>query len=150
VVQALLVREGKLIEGSCVYELGIYGVFVGPASGSRRRAGPLLNQAIGHNLRTKLSSSNEGGVAAGFAVLSSPLLVGDLQTARLDLLPPPSEEEGGGGKKGRCVWCGPALQAALIGSTALILGAALLVGASRGTKGAASFRRDSGRGLAGL
>jgi hypothetical protein len=78
-------------------------------------------------------------VAAGFAVLSSPLLVGDVAGARLDLLPPPSEEEGGK-KKGKCTWCGPALQAALVGS-GLILVVALCVGASRGGGG---FRRDSG------
>lgn len=46
-------------------------MFVG--NGSR----VVLNEAVGHLLRTKLSSSNEGGVAAGFAVLSSPLLVGE-------------------------------------------------------------------------
>lgn len=34
-----------------------------------------MNESVGHLLRTKLASSNEGGVAAGFAVLSSPLLL---------------------------------------------------------------------------
>lgn len=34
----------------------------------------LLNEEVGHLVRTKTSSSNEGGVAAGFAVLDSPLL----------------------------------------------------------------------------
>jgi hypothetical protein len=33
-----------------------------------------LNEEVGHLVRTKTSSSNEGGVAAGFAVLDSPLL----------------------------------------------------------------------------
>jgi hypothetical protein len=35
----------------------------------------LLNTEAGHLVRTKSSSSNEGGVAAGFAVLDSPYLV---------------------------------------------------------------------------
>ena len=33
----------------------------------------LLNRAVGHLVRTKLHGVDEGGVAAGFAVLSSPL-----------------------------------------------------------------------------
>ena len=63
-------REGRLLRGHCVYELGVYGVFVGGSNGV------ILNEPVGHLLRTKLSSSNEGGVAAGFAVLSSPYLIG--------------------------------------------------------------------------
>jgi len=35
----------------------------------------LCNEEVGHLVRTKTSSSNEGGVAAGYAVLDSPLLV---------------------------------------------------------------------------
>jgi hypothetical protein len=34
----------------------------------------VINEEVGHLVRTKTSSSNEGGVAAGFAVLDSPLL----------------------------------------------------------------------------
>lgn len=34
----------------------------------------VVNEEVGHLVRTKTSSSNEGGVAAGFAVLDSPLL----------------------------------------------------------------------------
>ena len=34
----------------------------------------LVNEEVGHLVRTKTSSSNEGGVAAGYAVLDSPLL----------------------------------------------------------------------------
>jgi glutathione synthase len=34
----------------------------------------LLNESAGHLVRTKFESSNEGGVAAGFAVLDSPYL----------------------------------------------------------------------------
>lgn len=35
----------------------------------------LSNEEVGHLVRTKTSSSNEGGVATGYAVLDSPLLV---------------------------------------------------------------------------
>lgn len=35
----------------------------------------ILNQAGGHLLRTKATTTLEGGVAAGFAVIDSPLLV---------------------------------------------------------------------------
>jgi len=34
-----------------------------------------MNKHGGHLLRTKAASSDEGGVAAGYAVLDSPLLV---------------------------------------------------------------------------
>jgi glutathione synthase len=36
----------------------------------------LLNAEVGHLVRTKTIDSNEGGVAAGFAVLDSPQLQG--------------------------------------------------------------------------
>ena len=42
------------------------------AGGSR-----VLNEPAGHLLRAKLGCTDEGGVAAGFACLSSPLLVDD-------------------------------------------------------------------------
>jgi hypothetical protein len=56
-MQALLLRDNKLIEGSCVYELGIYGVYLSSPHGPSKS--PLLNVATGHNLRTKLATSNE-------------------------------------------------------------------------------------------
>ncbi|RUS19112.1 hypothetical protein BC937DRAFT_87984 [Endogone sp. FLAS-F59071] len=64
-----MVREGQLIDAQVVSELGIFGIFLG--------SGPtvLLNETGGHLLRTKSHESNEGGVAAGFAVIDSPLLV---------------------------------------------------------------------------
>jgi hypothetical protein len=49
----------------------------------------VLNEEVGHLVRTKTSSSNEGGVAAGFAVLDSPLLA----TPGEGLLPPQLELE---------------------------------------------------------
>ena len=65
------VRDGQVLQGAAVFELGVYGVFLGDGECQR----VLLNESVGHLLRTKLATSQEGGVAAGFAVLSSPLLV---------------------------------------------------------------------------
>jgi len=64
----LLMREGVLDGGGCTCELGVYGAIL--ADQSR----VLLNQCAGHLLRVKLDNVNEGGVCAGFAVLSSPIL----------------------------------------------------------------------------
>lgn len=58
----------------------------------------LLNEEVGHLVRTKTSSSNEGGVAAGFAVLDSPLLA----QPGSGLLPP--QLEGRGAEDGTAVW----------------------------------------------
>ncbi|GLC35901.1 hypothetical protein PLESTF_001238000 [Pleodorina starrii] len=67
--RSVLVRNGQWSQGETLSELGIYGTFV------RHGDAVLLNQQSGHLVRTKTSSSNEGGVAAGFAVLDSPYLV---------------------------------------------------------------------------
>lgn len=40
-----------------MYELGIYGVYLSSPHGPSKS--PLLNVATGHNLRTKLATSNE-------------------------------------------------------------------------------------------
>lgn len=34
-----------------------------------------MNRQVGHMLRTKIATSNEGGVAAGFGALDSPYLI---------------------------------------------------------------------------
>ena len=60
-----MVRNGAVSELPVVSELGIYGAWV--SDGDK----VLVNEAAGHLLRTKSSSSDEGGVAAGFAVLDS-------------------------------------------------------------------------------
>jgi len=62
----VFVRNGAVKQsmGSC--ELGVYGVFLGDGV-----APPLLNLPAGTLLRTKLEGSDEGGVAAGFAVIDS-------------------------------------------------------------------------------
>ena len=63
-----LMREGDLDGGGCTCELGVYGV--GLTDGTRE----LANECAGHLLRVKLDGVDEGGVCAGFAVLSSPAL----------------------------------------------------------------------------
>eukprot|EP01024_Parvocaulis_polyphysoides_P041719 TRINITY_DN38292_c0_g1_i1.p1 TRINITY_DN38292_c0_g1~~TRINITY_DN38292_c0_g1_i1.p1 ORF type:complete len:387 (-),score=71.04 TRINITY_DN38292_c0_g1_i1:30-1058(-) len=67
---AILVRRGEWMETDALSELGIYGTFV-----RKGEDDILLNSTAGHLIRTKASTSNEGGVAAGFAVLDSPMLV---------------------------------------------------------------------------
>lgn len=37
----------------------------------------LINEQVGHMMRTKLTSCNEGGVHAGDGVLDSPFLIDD-------------------------------------------------------------------------
>lgn len=51
-----------------ISELGIYGVIIGD------RNNILVNKEVGHVLRTKVSSENEGGIIAGVGVLDSPYL----------------------------------------------------------------------------
>lgn len=51
-----------------VSELGIYGVIIGDAESI------LENKQVGHMLRTKIATANEGGVAAGWGALDSPYL----------------------------------------------------------------------------
>ncbi|KAJ9512241.1 hypothetical protein QJQ45_012796 [Haematococcus lacustris] len=67
--RSVLVRAGQWAEADTLSELGVYGVFL------RRGDQVLLNAEAGHLVRTKRADSNEGGVAAGFAVLDSPRLV---------------------------------------------------------------------------
>ena len=66
---ALFLRAGRLSAAPALGELGIYSVYLAA------RGCVVANAGVGHLLRTKVASSNEGGVAAGFAVLDSPLLV---------------------------------------------------------------------------
>ena len=74
--RATLVRDGAPVEGDCVCELGVYGTILArPADGGGAPV-ELHNEVVGHLLRQKLLGVDEGGVAAGFAVLSSPALVG--------------------------------------------------------------------------
>ncbi|XP_018579703.1 glutathione synthetase isoform X2 [Anoplophora glabripennis] len=52
-----------------VSELGIFGVIIGDSEKI------LVNKQVGHMLRTKVSTANEGGVAAGLGALDSPYLI---------------------------------------------------------------------------
>ncbi|WVZ90457.1 hypothetical protein U9M48_036758 [Paspalum notatum var. saurae] len=62
---AYLVRGGICHEGLVISELGIYGAYL------RNKDKVVINDQCGYLMRTKVSSSDEGGVAAGFAVLDS-------------------------------------------------------------------------------
>ena len=68
VLKSTLVRKGQAAAEDTLSELGIYGTYVRVGKEVR------LNECVGHLLRTKTAASDEGGVAAGFAVLDSPYL----------------------------------------------------------------------------
>lgn len=65
----VIIRAGKVSEMDVVSEFGVYGVHV-RASGQ-----DLINGMGGTLLRSKSASQDDGGVAAGVAVLDSPRLV---------------------------------------------------------------------------
>ncbi|KNA18689.1 hypothetical protein SOVF_068250 [Spinacia oleracea] len=65
VFPSLLVREGICHKDHAISELGIYGAYL------RNKEKIIMNEQCGYLMRTKVSSSDEGGVAAGFAVLDS-------------------------------------------------------------------------------
>lgn len=65
---ALFLRNGQAIETTATTELGVYGVCV--TNGKDM----VTSRAVGHLLRSKMASSKETGVAAGFGVLDSPVL----------------------------------------------------------------------------
>jgi glutathione synthetase len=67
--RAVMVRGGAVDSIGALSELGVFGVFL------RRGDEVLLNAGAGHLVRTKAATSDEGGVAAGYAVLDSPVLV---------------------------------------------------------------------------
>lgn len=60
-----LLRDGIYHKDHAISELGIYGAYL------RNKERLIMNEQCGYLMRTKVSSSNEGGVAAGFAVLDS-------------------------------------------------------------------------------
>ena len=68
---AVLVRGGAPVTlPSCVTELGVYSGYVGVGGGA-----PVYDAVLGTLLRTKPAESDEGGVAAGYAVVDSLMLV---------------------------------------------------------------------------
>lgn len=74
-----MVRAGtaEAQEAEIISELGCFGVTLFRSSGEHNGADILQNIGGGHLLRTKGSTDDEGGVAVGFSVIDSPLLVGD-------------------------------------------------------------------------
>ncbi|KAF9129175.1 hypothetical protein BGW39_004405 [Mortierella sp. 14UC] len=69
ITKNVLLRKGELQRADVVSELGVYGIYLHDGHKVIR------NDNGGHLLRTKGVESNEGGVAAGFAVIDSVLLV---------------------------------------------------------------------------
>ncbi|KAJ8407979.1 hypothetical protein AAFF_G00262070 [Aldrovandia affinis] len=65
----LLRRGCPLKLSTCLSELGIFGTYV------RQGTDMLLNECVGHLLRTKSAEHSDGGVAAGAAVIDNPLVV---------------------------------------------------------------------------
>lgn len=65
VTPSFLVINGILREEPAISELGIYGAYL------RNKEKVIINEQCGYLTRTKASSSNEGGVVAGFGVLDS-------------------------------------------------------------------------------
>lgn len=65
----LLRRDTPLKISNCLSELGVFGAYV------RQGKDMVMNECVGHLLRTKGSEHSDGGVAAGVAVLDNPLLV---------------------------------------------------------------------------
>ncbi|KAG0682506.1 hypothetical protein C6P40_001682 [Pichia californica] len=63
----LILRNGEILNDGIVSELGIFGSYL-----FNEKSGELLdNQVLGHLLRSKTSSSNEGGVAAGYGCVDN-------------------------------------------------------------------------------
>ncbi|KAL2345727.1 hypothetical protein Fmac_007012 [Flemingia macrophylla] len=62
---AILVRNGNWDKGHTITEVGIFSTYL------RNKDKVIINNESGYTLRTKMSSSNEGGVAAGFGVLDT-------------------------------------------------------------------------------
>ena len=76
------------MQANCLCELGIYGIFLCDSDASTELSDatvshvttgtvntPYINKYGGYLLRVKPANSDEGGVAAGYAVLSSPDLI---------------------------------------------------------------------------
>lgn len=65
-----ILRQGKVLQEHIILELGIFGTIL-----FNEETGEVLsNENAGHLLRSKVSSSNEGGVAAGFGCLDNVFL----------------------------------------------------------------------------
>lgn len=73
----IMVRAGtgQGIQGEVVSELGAYGVALFREKEDGNGAEVRVNEGKGHLLRTKGKEDDEGGVAVGFSVIDSPLLI---------------------------------------------------------------------------
>ncbi|KAG4084574.1 glutathione synthase [Neocallimastix lanati (nom. inval.)] len=69
VQDSTIIRDGKAEDFKVISELGIYGIYLSNAEDQS-----VINTQGGYLLRTKSSTSNEGGVASGYGCLNSPLL----------------------------------------------------------------------------
>ncbi|CAE7800500.1 GSH2 [Symbiodinium sp. CCMP2592] len=65
---SVMTREGKVQVMDCLSEFGFYSVFLGDGRNVH------LSEHAGHLVRTKAQGVDEGGVAAGYAVISGPFL----------------------------------------------------------------------------
>lgn len=65
-----ILREGRVVTGGVVGELGVYGTILWDSEGKI-----LKNEVAGWLLRTKGRGVDEGGVAAGFGCIDSVCLV---------------------------------------------------------------------------
>lgn len=72
---AKLVRLGEVLSCDAICEFGVYSVSLTDVSQDYKKTNFLLNSPAGHLIRTKVDGTDEGGVAAGFAVLDSPILI---------------------------------------------------------------------------
>ncbi|VEU21044.1 DEKNAAC102008 [Brettanomyces naardenensis] len=71
VAKNVMLRDGELLRSGTVSELGVYGSFL-----FNEKTGKIIhNEYQGHLLRSKISSSNEGGVAAGYGCVDSLYLI---------------------------------------------------------------------------
>lgn len=70
----VIFRNGQLMEGGVICELGAYGTCLWRQEENGRRE-VLENDGAGYLLRTKGDSSEEGGVAAGFGCVDSCCLI---------------------------------------------------------------------------
>ena len=68
-----ILREGNVVTGGVVGELGVYGTILWGSEGEELKV--LKNEGAGWLLRTKGKGVDEGGVAAGFGCVDSVCLV---------------------------------------------------------------------------
>jgi glutathione synthase len=69
-VEGVIFREGRVLKGGVIGELGVYGAVIWDTQGK-----VVENKECGWLLRTKGSESEEGGVAAGFGCVDGVCLV---------------------------------------------------------------------------